>query len=85
MSTVRLRYWAALRDAAGATSADVSADTLAEALESARSSHPTGRFGEILDACSVMVDEQPVHGADPAGVTLRDGAVVDLLPPFAGG
>lgn len=85
MTIVTLRYWASLRDAAGARTTNVSATTLAEALDAARRSHGSGRFTEILEVCSVMVNEHPIHGTDPAAVALHEGAVVDLLPPFAGG
>lgn len=85
MSTVRLRMWGSLREATGTRSAEVSASTLAEALHEIRRRYPSRRVAAILDVCSVMVDEKPVHGDDPGAVTLGDAAVVDLLPPFAGG
>ncbi|WP_207782754.1 MoaD/ThiS family protein [Phytoactinopolyspora limicola] len=86
MAKVTLRYWAALRAAAGVSEDTVAADTLAEALIAARAiREQQPRFGIVLDICAVVVDEVPVGRRDPATVSLSDGSVVDLLPPFAGG
>lgn len=84
MPDVTLRYWASLRAAAGVSEEAVRARTLAEALDVARSRHP-GRFSSVLSVCSAVVDGAPVGRRDPEGVTLGDGSVVELLPPFAGG
>lgn len=83
MSTT-LRYWAAARAAAGTDSEQTSAATLAEALLLARSTRDD-RFGTVLSVCSFVVDGDPVGGRDHASVPLRDGGLVDVLPPFAGG
>lgn len=85
MSTVRLRFWGSLRDATGTRSAEVSAATLSDAFDEAQRRYPSARVPAILDVCSVMVDEKPVETADSTQVVLAEGAVVDLLPPFAGG
>ncbi|HEU0042038.1 MAG TPA: MoaD/ThiS family protein [Jiangellaceae bacterium] len=86
MATVTLRYWAALRAAAGESEQQIEATTLADALQIAKAAHSeTPRFTSVLGICAVVVDETPVGSLDHAGVTLADGAVVDLLPPFAGG
>lgn len=83
---VTLRYWAALRAAAGVTEEAYDAATLGEALASARLAHgENSRFVAVLGICAVLVDETPVGSLDPYQVVLDDGAVVDLLPPFAGG
>ena len=79
-----LRYWAAARAAAGTAAEQTSATTLAEALLLARSVRDD-RFGRVLDVCSFVVDGDPVGERDHAGVLLADGALVDVLPPFAGG
>ena len=44
-----------------------------------------GRLGRVLARCSFLVDGDPVGLRDHARVQLRDGAVVEALPPFAGG
>jgi len=81
---VLLRYWAGARHAAGVAEEPVAASTLAEALEAARSGHGP-ELSRVLEICSFLVDEQPVGTRDPASVALVEGAVVDVLPPFAGG
>ena len=84
-AAVTVRYWAALRAAADASADSVAAGTLAEVLDAVRTRHADRpRFGQVLGICSVLVDEQPVSG-DHASVEVAAGAVVDLLPPFAGG
>ncbi|HEY9411401.1 MAG TPA: MoaD/ThiS family protein [Jiangellaceae bacterium] len=86
MATVTLRYWAAMRAAAGTAREDVEADTLAEALHQARSARgDRSRYAAVLAICSIVVDETPVNARDHADVVLRDGSVIELLPPFAGG
>ena len=83
---VTLRYWAALRSAAGAASDSVASGRLDEVLARVAAAHAENpRFGQVLAICSVLVDEEPVGVRDPAEVEVRPGSVVDLLPPFAGG
>lgn len=86
MAKVTLRYWAALRSAAGMSEQVFDADTLAEALGEARASHAgEPRFGAVLDICAVVVDGTPAGSRDHATIALHDGSTVELLPPFAGG
>lgn len=86
MAKVTLRYWAALRAAAGIPEEVVDAGTLAEALTAARSAHrDSPRFAAVLDICAVVVDGTPAGSRDHADIVLRDGSAVELLPPFAGG
>jgi molybdopterin synthase sulfur carrier subunit len=80
----QLRYWAAMKDAAGVPSDEVVAATVAEALDVARSRHDA-RFTTVLARCSIVVDGDPVGGRDRAGVAVRPDSLVDVLPPFAGG
>jgi molybdopterin synthase sulfur carrier subunit len=83
---VTLRYWASLRAAAGRTEEVFEAGTLADALAAARRANVTRpRFSAVLDMCSVVVDGDPVGRRDHAAISLDDGSVVELLPPFAGG
>ncbi len=86
MPRVTLRYWASLRAAAGRAEEVLDAPTLADALASARRlNHARPQFSAVLDVCSVVVDGNPVGRRDHAGITLENGSVVELLPPFAGG
>lgn len=86
MATVTLRYWAALRAAAGESEQQIEAVTLSDALQVALSAHAeTPRFSSVLGICAIVVDETPVGSLDHSEVSLTDGAVIDLLPPFAGG
>ena len=79
-----IRDWAAARAAAGVAEEQTSAATLAEALLLARSVRDD-RFGQVLGVCSYVVDGEPVGSRDHAAIALRDGGLVDVLPPFAGG
>ena len=60
------------------------AGTLAEVLAAVRLRHDD-RFGRVLGSSSLLVDGVAVGHLDPGGVTLTDGATVEVLPPFAGG
>lgn len=79
-----VRYWAALKDAAGTAEDQVDASTLAEALAGVRALHDA-RFAEVLARCSLLVDGAQVGHRDHAEVALAGGGEVDCLPPFAGG
>lgn len=75
---VTVRYWAGARRAAGRESEQLHAETLADLLAQL-SAHPP--LASVVAASAVLVDEVT---ADPTQ-RLHDGAVVDILPPFAGG
>jgi molybdopterin converting factor small subunit len=92
MSTVTLRYWAAAKQAAGVAEETISAETLAAALEAALSAREgnaapgTGTdLRAVLARSSFLVDGTPVGRRAPETVALREAAVVEVLPPFAGG
>jgi molybdopterin converting factor small subunit len=86
VADVTVRYWAAMRSAAGTPSDQVASGRLDQVLAEAARAHAEGpRFAQVLAICSVLVDEEPVGGRDPAEVMVVSGSVVDLLPPFAGG
>ena len=92
MSTVTLRYWAAAKQAAGVAEETISAETLAAALEVAlaardRNAAPgaDADLRAVLARSSFLVDGAPVGGRAPETVALREAAVVEVLPPFAGG
>ena len=92
MSTVTLRYWAAAKQAAGVAEETISAETLAAALEVALSARERnaapgadGGLRAVLARSSFVVNGTPVGGRAPETVALREAAVVEVLPPFAGG
>jgi sulfur-carrier protein len=89
MSMVTVRYWAAAKQAAGVAEEEVSAGTLAEALTAAvnaRGSAPAAdALATVLARSSFLVDGAPVGSRAPDRVPLPDAAVVEVLPPFAGG
>lgn len=86
--TVTVRYWAGARAAAG-TAEDVlevpGELTLADVVARVLERHPGDRMARTVAVCSVLLGDQPVRSQDPATVVVRPGAVVELLPPFAGG
>jgi molybdopterin synthase sulfur carrier subunit len=86
MARVTIRYWAAAKDAAGMPEEAVEAATLADALNAAVASRkPGSRLQEVLARSSFLVDATPVGRAARESITLGDGAVIEVLPPFAGG
>ncbi len=84
MPTGTIRYWAAARDAAGCAEESWTGATLAEALDAARAARGD-RFASVLALSSYLVDAEPVGTRAHETVLLTDGAVVEVLPPFAGG
>lgn len=86
MGKVTIRYWAAAKAAAGVPEESVEAATLAGALSAA----VAGRKADdplhgVLARSSFLVNATPVGRAARESVLLDDGAVVEVLPPFAGG
>ncbi|MDP4331812.1 MoaD/ThiS family protein [Curtobacterium sp. A7_M15] len=76
-----IRFFAAARAAVGVDEVSLAATTLDEALRSVTPADPD-RWRALQERCSYLVD----------GVTTRDRstaldgvAVVDVMPPFAGG
>jgi molybdopterin converting factor small subunit len=83
---VHVRYWAAAKAAAGLAEEVVAGRTVADVLAAAGELHrDEPRFDEVLSVCSFLLDERPVGARDRATVEVADGAVLDVLPPFAGG
>lgn len=78
---VRVRMFAALREAAGTAEVELPPGTLGELLDTLRARFGA-RFTAVLAYSSVLVDTE--RRADPA-FDVRDGAEVALLPPFSGG
>lgn len=86
MGAGTIRYWAAVREAAGVASEPYDADTLGAALAGVRDRHADRpQFDRVLRHCSLLVDGHPTGVRDVDEVELGEGAVVEVLPPFAGG
>jgi sulfur-carrier protein len=93
MAIVTMRYWAAAKEAAGVAEETVTADTLAAALTvigGERREKPGlaagGRaLSAVLARSSFLIDGHPVGLRAADSVVLADGAVIEVLPPFAGG
>ena len=86
MARVIIRYWAAAKEAAGLAEEPLEAVTLREALNRAVSSRkPDRRLAVVIARSSFLVNADPVGRADPESIVLDDGAVIEVLPPFAGG
>jgi molybdopterin synthase sulfur carrier subunit len=82
VARVRLRLFAAARDAAGRPSDEVEAATLGEVLAVARRSYGDG-FGAVLESARVWINgDEPTDG-DAA--VLHDGDEVAVIPPVSGG
>lgn len=80
--TVTVRFFAGARAAAGvAEEALPAGGTLAELISTLSVRHGE-RLGSVLAAASFLVDGLACRDRDR---TLPAGAVVDVLPPFAGG
>ncbi|BDZ37446.1 MoaD/ThiS family protein [Microbacterium suwonense] len=75
----QVRFFAAAEEAVGSPQLTVDATTLQALTASLSDEHPA--LAEILPRCSVLVDGVRVDGSWP----LPGDAVVDVLPPFAGG
>jgi sulfur-carrier protein len=86
MATVTMRYWAAAKQAAGVAEETISADTLGGALTAALAGRDgAAALGAVLARSSFLVDGSPVGTRAPDSVLLAESAVVEVLPPFAGG
>jgi sulfur-carrier protein len=86
MARVTIRYWAAAKDAAGVAEESLQAVTLRDALNRAvLSRKPDGRLAAVIARSSFLVNADPVGRGDPESIVLDDGAVIEVLPPFAGG
>ena len=86
MAKVTIRYWAAAKEAAGVPEESVEAVTLSDLLNTVVASRkPDGRLADVLARSSFLVNADPVGRVDRQSIVLDDGAVVEVLPPFAGG
>jgi sulfur-carrier protein len=78
---VRVRLFAALREAAGVAEVEVPPADLGALLDGLRERFGE-RFAAVLGYASVLVDSE--RRSDPT-FRVPDGAEVALLPPFSGG
>jgi molybdopterin converting factor small subunit len=78
---ILVRYFAGARAAAGVPEEKVTAPTL-DALISALGDAHGDRLVRVLPGCSFLVDGLACHDRS---APLSADAVVDVLPPFAGG
>ncbi len=79
--SVTVRYFAGARAASGVDTESREAATLDELVGQIVDEHGE-RLGRVLTACSFLVDGTTTRDR---GTALPQGAVVDVLPPFAGG
>ncbi|MEO5611129.1 MAG: MoaD/ThiS family protein [Ornithinibacter sp.] len=78
--SIRVRYWAGARAAAGLDEeAVIGPATVGDLLALLTARHPD--LASVLPVCSILVDGR----ASTADVALPEGVAVEVLPPFAGG
>ena len=78
---VTVRYFAGARAASGVDTESRDAGSLDELVGQIVADHGE-RLERVLTACSFLIDGT---SARDRAVPLSSGAVVDVLPPFAGG
>ena len=77
-TSVTVRFWAGARRAAGRAEETLTCTSLAE-VRAVLSARPP--LTDLMVVASVLVDGQAAHD----DTRLAPGAVIDILPPFAGG
>ncbi len=88
MAIVTIRYWAAAKEAAGVADESCEAATLAEALATALARRDGGRGDQlraVLARSSFLIDGAPAGLRRHEDIGLGGQAVIEVLPPFAGG
>lgn len=80
---VTVRYWASARAAAGCDSEHIAGRHVGDVLEAAAAAH-TG-LGAVLEVSTILMDGRPVTAAESLAESLPEGAILEVLPPFAGG
>lgn len=78
MAVVTVRYWAGAKRAAGVEHEVLAASSIAE-LRSVLATRPA--LTRLSTVASFLVDGRQAGDA----AELREGAEIDVLPPFAGG
>jgi molybdopterin converting factor small subunit len=81
--SVTVRLFAAARDAAGGAQESAAPGWLNQVLAELVTAHggPDGALAGVLQRCTYLVDGVRAD----LDTAVPDGAVVDVLPPFAGG
>jgi molybdopterin converting factor small subunit len=79
--TVTVRYFAGARAASGVDTESRNARTLDELVGQIVDEHGE-KLERVLTACSFLVDGTSTRDR---ALVLAPGAIVDVLPPFAGG
>jgi molybdopterin synthase sulfur carrier subunit len=79
LANVTVRYWAGARAAAGTDSDSVQAATVGEAIARVNALHPG--LDSVTQVSSVLLDGHPALPHQRVG----EAAVLEVLPPFAGG
>lgn len=80
-SDVTIRYWASARTVAGCDSERFTGQQVRDVLEAAAAAH--AGLAAVLEVSSILLDGRPVSGSLPE--PLYEGAILEVLPPFAGG
>ncbi len=83
MAEVQIRYWAAARSAAGRSEETVEAEHCGQAWAEVSARAAGTPLEPVLRASSLLVDGVRRDRDDLAGIAAP--AVVEVLPPFAGG
>lgn len=86
---VTVRFWASARAAAGRNQVEIPTPdgrSLADLVELVCALAPDpDALRRLLRTCSVLIDTTPAGRADRSMIAVPPGAVVEFLPPFAGG
>ncbi len=80
MARGTIRYWAAARAAAGTSEEPFEGTTLGDVLDTATAARGA-EFARVVAHSSLLVDGVRARRETP----LDDHAVIEVLPPFAGG
>lgn len=85
MQTVRLRYFAAVAEAAGVAeeSVSIASGATAEQLRELLAAAHGAEFARVLGVSALLAEGRRLDGG--VVVPQTDGIQVDVLPPFAGG
>ncbi|HET9646695.1 MAG TPA: hypothetical protein VFP34_00500 [Microlunatus sp.] len=84
MTTIALQFWGGARAAAGVAREEWQANTIAEALDLARSKRRDPHFDRVVAMCSILVDGTAA-GEHVLSAVRSAPVVAEILPPFAGG
>ena len=85
IQTVRMRYFAAVAEAAGVSeeSVSIASGATAEQLRALWVESHSAEFARVLGVSALLAEGKRLDGA--VVVPRTEGIQVDVLPPFAGG